>query len=198
MTQKTATFTAIIISLLLLIPGITLPMMTLKANINQQSLITHGKALIQEQQLPPFLSQMATGLLDGLKIEGEMSLIDKTQSILGTSQSLWEQGYFIVAVLIILFSTIFPCIKILFLGLFLFTKNKLLISCSSFLSKWSMADVFAIGVLIAFLMATAAEKDNALIVFHTELHQGFYWFVTYCLSSILLSLWLTKNKYPSI
>jgi hypothetical protein len=62
-----------------------------------------------------------------------------------------------------------------------------------------MADVFAIGVLIAFLMAASAENAHALIVFETTLHAGFYWFVAYCLTSVILGQALSKSiKQPAI
>ena len=204
MPAKTSCLIVLVLSIALLIPGLTLPMMTLQAEINEQSLISHGKTVLAQQGLPAPLGQIAMGMLDSLKMEDPVKLIDKTQSILGTSHSLFEQGYPIVALLIITFSTVFPLIKLLLLGIYICIGHTCLLRINQALSKWSMADVFAIGVLISFLMATAAEKDNALIVFKTQLHAGFYCFIAYCLFSVATGWWLTvtqsqtnKNNTPS-
>jgi uncharacterized paraquat-inducible protein A len=45
------------------------------------------------------------------------------------------------------------------------------------ISKWSMADVFAVGVLIAFLAGRATQGLDAVP------GRGFYYFVSYCLLS---------------
>jgi uncharacterized paraquat-inducible protein A len=42
-----------------------------------------------------------------------------------------------------------------------------------------MADVFAVGVYVAFLASKAAENFDA------EIRIGFYYFVAYCLVSLL-------------
>lgn len=191
--KKTPIVVTVLVSLALLIPGITLPMMTLKANINQQGIIQKGKEVLKEQNLPPMIGQMAFNMLDSIKTDEQLTVMDKTRSILGTSSDLWTQGYPIVALLIILFSTVIPCIKLLLLaGAFLLDKACLL-QANALLSKWSMADVFAIGILIAFLAARASEKETALISFHTDLHQGFYWFVAYCLVSMAMGKCLISS-----
>jgi uncharacterized paraquat-inducible protein A len=197
--KKSWVLVAIILSIGLLLPGILLPLMTIKAEINQQSLIAHSKHVIKQQNLPPMLQQIAHGFLDSVEMEEDITLLNKTQSILKTSQSLWEQDYPVVAILIITFSTIIPVSKILLLISLLFFPCRKVVQLNGFLSKWSMADVFAIGVLIAFLMAASAENAHALIVFETTLHAGFYWFVAYCLTSVILGQALSKSiKQPAI
>ena len=47
------------------------------------------------------------------------------------------------------------------------------------MSKWAMADVFAVGVFIAFMAGNAIDNLDARI------HPGFYYFVAYCLISNL-------------
>jgi uncharacterized paraquat-inducible protein A len=53
--------------------------------------------------------------------------------------------------------------------------------------KWSMADVFVVGIFIAFLAGQANPN------MHAALHHGFYWFLAYCLISILSSQVLRLN-----
>ena len=183
---------AMIISLVLLIPGLTQPMITLNADLNRQALVQEGKKIVQEQDVHPAVLAMASQFLDGLKVDGYNRVYDKTRSILGTAQDLWDSGYLLVAVLIIFFSAVIPSLKIMILLLALvMSQNQILIGINGILSKWSMADVFAIGVIIACLAANAASSESAIINFQAELHNGFYWFVAYCLVSAGLGQWLT-------
>ena len=47
------------------------------------------------------------------------------------------------------------------------------------MSKWAMADVFAVGIFIAFMAGNAIDNLDA------KLHPGFYYFIAYCLISNL-------------
>ena len=58
------------------------------------------------------------------------------------------------------------------------TKYRLYLFVRS-VSKWAMADVFAVGVFIAFMAGNAIDNLDA------KLHPGFYWFIAYCLISNL-------------
>ena len=186
---------AVVISMALLIPGLTQPMITLNADLNRQALVSEGKKIIQEQDVHPAILAMASQFLDGLKVDGYSRVYDKTRSILGTAQDLWNSGYLLVAVLIVLFSAVIPSLKIMMLLLALvISRNQSLIKINGILSKWSMADVFAIGVIIACLAANAASSESAIINFEAELHSGFYWFVAYCLVSAGLGQWLNGRR----
>jgi uncharacterized paraquat-inducible protein A len=55
------------------------------------------------------------------------------------------------------------------------------------ISKWAMADVFAISIFIAFLGANAMESTNA------TLEPGFYYFSGYVLLSGLVAMLLGKK-----
>ncbi|OED45285.1 hypothetical protein ACH42_05220 [Endozoicomonas sp. (ex Bugula neritina AB1)] len=193
-----------IVALFFLIPGLTQPMITLKADLNHQALIQEGKKIIKQQNLHPAMTSMATQFLDGLKVEGSSQVYNKTRSILGTASDLWNSGFQLVALLIITFSVIIPAFKILLLlSASILSKNQHLLTLNSFLSKWSMADVFAIGVLIACLAANASSPNtlsqgNGIIHFQAQLHSGFYWFLAYCLISILLSHIINKHRVQPI
>ncbi len=83
----------------------------------------------------------------------------------------------------LLFSVIVPFIKMALLGVILWIKNpatkyRLYLFTRS-LSKWAMADVFAVGVFIAFMAGNAIDNLDA------KIHPGFYYFVAYCLVSNL-------------
>jgi uncharacterized paraquat-inducible protein A len=55
------------------------------------------------------------------------------------------------------------------------------------IAKWSMADVFAVAVMIAYLAAQASQSASgttAIVVFNASFGPGFYWFAAYCLVSL--------------
>ena len=138
-----------VISLGLLIPGLTQPMLTIKASLN----------------------------LLGMTRE----LANETRSIIGAIRSLHDSGDDFVAGLILLFSVMVPLVKAVLMVPILFAKDRAR-RRRTFLfvrsiSKWAMADVFAIGVFIAFLAAKATSNMAA------SLGPGFYWFTAYCLVS---------------
>jgi uncharacterized paraquat-inducible protein A len=148
-TRNRAAILLALISLALLIPGLTQPMLTLKATLN----------------------------LLGMTRE----LANETRSIIGAIKSLHESGNDFVAGLILLFSVLVPLVKAVLMVPILTAKDparrrRLFLFVRS-ISKWAMADVFAIGVFIAFLAAKATSNMAA------SLGPGFYWFTAYCLVS---------------
>jgi uncharacterized paraquat-inducible protein A len=60
----------------------------------------------------------------------------------------------------------------------------------TFIAKWSMADVFVVAVLIAYLAAEATQTPPGeasavpLMAFDATFGPGFYWFAGYCLFSL--------------
>ncbi len=159
--SKTAVIVLISISLLCLYPGLTAPMMSL---------------------------EIATSL----PLVGEIELYNQTQSIWSGIVSLYEKDYFFVSFLIFLFSVAIPLFKLLCLAIILLFENTLLSQRLHqfvlLIGKWSMADVFVVGIFIAFL---AGEANPSM---HAALHEGFYWFLAYCLTSILCGQLLRVNK----
>jgi uncharacterized paraquat-inducible protein A len=67
------------------------------------------------------------------------------------------------------------------------TKYRLYLFVRS-ISKWAMADVFAVGVFIAYLASKATDNLDAVI------GTGFYFFVGYCLVSNLAFQFLSIPK----
>jgi len=151
----------LIISLVCLFPGLTQPILSLKI----------GAAL---------------------PIVGTLTLHESTQSILKTIETLNENNNTLVAFLILLFSVIVPLFKaISLLSVLLIKKlrnHSRLHKFIALISKWSMADVFVVGVFIAFLSTQSNEALEA------KLGTGFYWFLAYCLISIAASQIMTTEK----
>lgn len=118
-----------------------------------------------------------------LPLFGSQEVHNETRSILGTIGELFANGNGIVAFLILFFSVIVPIVKALILFAALLIPNlrsgDRLHRFVGIISKWSMADVFVVGVFIAFL----SMKSNDQIF--SEVHGGFYFFAAYCIVSIL-------------
>lgn len=133
-------------SFFLLYPGITEPIMTIKASIN----------------------------MFGFK----NTIFAETRSILETVQSLREAGYAGVGFMVVTFSVIIPISKGLLIIWTWLSPARWRWQLIALVSKWSMADVFVVAILVAFFTAQATAE------LQSSLHQGFYWFTGYCLLSI--------------
>ena len=141
----------ILLSFVLLIPGLAWPLITIRASF---------------------------GFM-GNTIE----VFNQTRSILQSIKDLHESNNDFVAALILLFSVIVPFVKGAMLGVAALVKDSTrryqLYAFVRSISKWAMADVFAMGVYVAFLASEAAQNFDA------EIGVGFYYFVAYCLVSLL-------------
>jgi uncharacterized paraquat-inducible protein A len=127
---------------------------------------------------------------DALTITASIPIFNKpteifreTQSILRAIRRLYDSKNYFVAGLIMLFSVLVPFIKAALLAVILMMKNRrtkyrLYLFVRS-VSKWAMADVFAVGVFIAFMAGNAIDNLDA------KVHPGFYYFIAYCLLSNL-------------
>lgn len=123
-----------------------------------------------------------------LTISASMTLFGQSKEIFRSSQSiaqsvetLYKGGNAFVAGLVLLFSITVPLIKAAVLAVILTTRNgtrrRRLYYFVRSISKWAMADVFVVGVFIAFLAAKATDNLDAVA------ERGFYFFVAYCLLS---------------
>lgn len=151
-TKNWMAFALILISLLCLFPGLMQPILSIKISAK-------------------------------LPLVGELGLYESTQSILQTIQTLYENNNSLVAFLILLFSVVVPIIKALILLVVLMAKKmairKRLFDFVHAIGKWSMADVFVVGVFLAFLATQSNDSIEAI------LHPGFYYFLAYCIISLL-------------
>lgn len=113
----------------------------------------------------------------------KLDLFKQTRSILQTIRTLHQSGNDFVAGLIMLFSVVVPFVKgALLLVVLLMRSGVARLRIFAFvrsISKWAMADVFVVGVFVAYLTAEATDPMDA------QLGPGFYYFVAYCLISLL-------------
>jgi len=138
----------------------------------------------------------------------DQSLYYRSKTVLEVFQTLIQMGrpeMTLVAVLLILFSVVFPALKMLALGACLFRPallrtNRLVKLLAFELSKWSMADVMALAIFMSFVafngvigssMDGLRDMPNVQQVLiptnASRILPGYYLFVGFCVSSILLS-----------
>lgn len=174
----------------LLIPGLIAPMISLTGTVDKADMVALGKDMIVNYpDLPGFLRQAAAQLLDSVNAEGSIQAYEKTRSILGTVQELADSRHYLVAFLITLFSVVVPISKGALLVNGLVQRDSPLASAGAgighAISKWSMADVFVVAIMVAYLAANATERTNEIFTLTARFGPGFYYFLSYCLLSIL-------------
>ena len=118
----------------------------------------------------------------------DINLFNENRSVLGTLESLWKNANYWPFFLIFLFGIIVPLVKSLLVFYLLMVKGPHAFGYKflNAISKWAMADVFAISILVAFLGASAMENTRA------NLETGFYFFTAYVLLSGIIVVLLGK------
>tara|TARA_B100001123_G_C14727163_1_gene795487 strand:+ start:44 stop:565 length:522 start_codon:yes stop_codon:yes gene_type:complete len=146
-TRNTVSFVLLLASFVLLIFGVTQPMLEISAEHAGRELFSYK------------------------------------QSIMEAVETLYEGQNYLVAFLILFFSVIIPALKgVIILWVFFFgavTQKETAHNFIFTIGKWSMADVFAVGVFIAYLASKASGMLDA------RLEPGFYFFTGYCIVSLL-------------
>lgn len=192
--KKLFTLVCICIALGLLYPGVTQPVLTLSGTIEKAELAELGIEMIAgddaNQQSRQVLTMFSSFLgLD--QIEGKILAYNSTRSMWGTVEELAKSGNLAVALLIVLFSLVIPVFKLLLQLASLFISaeaiRKPLLWLNAVLSKWSMSDVFVMGLLVAFMAGRASDQVGDLLTMNASLEPGFYYFLAYCLFSIAAS-----------
>ena len=185
---------SIVLALGLLIPGVTQPVLTLTGTMDKAELVELGIDLASGENASAGRRQMISGLsrMLGLdQVEGEMQAYAVTRSIWGAVTELAGNGNVLVAILIMLFSIVIPSLKLLmqlgYVALPAVTLRNWLQKAVGALSKWSMADVFVMSLIVAFLAGRAQGELGDLLLMESSLEAGFYWFLGYCLFSIASS-----------
>lgn len=198
--KKLLTFLFIAIALCLLYPGVTQPVLTLSGTIEKSELAQLGIEMISGDGADAQTRQMlmmVSSFLGLDQIEGQLQAYSSTRSMWGTVEELARSGNVAVAILIVFFSLVIPVFKLLLqLGSLFVTSSGAggnLLWLNGILSKWSMSDVFVMGLLVAFMAGRASDQVGDLLTMNASLEPGFYYFLAYCLFSIAASGLLYKN-----
>jgi hypothetical protein len=181
--------------IILLIAGVTTPMIDMEAKISQMSIVLMGHPIHFENQVLYFQSK---------------SILDVFW-IMITYKDIQMK---FVGVLLITFSIFFPLLKIASsLGYYYNYHNargnpviKFFVLKSG---KWSMADVMVVAIFMAYIgfngiitsqfdqLISASEELEIVTTNGTALQPGYYLFVTYTLLALFFSGFLTRKPQSS-
>jgi hypothetical protein len=213
----------LVVSLLLLLPGLFLPVLTIRGVLTPEGLAQVAPMMLEkglnDETVAVLKSMMNPAIVGFLQATGgdvrkividklgpqlttalqknvaEVEVYEQTRSIIGAVRRLYQVGSPIPATLILLFSVIVPFGKALLVALATSMSNPRsrlwTVRFVELIAKWSMADVFVVAILIAFLAAQASTAPTtgpgaapAVIAFKATFGAGFYWFAAYCLFSL--------------
>jgi hypothetical protein len=177
--------------IILLIAGITTPMIDMEATISQMSFMLVGHPIHFENQVLYFQSK---------------SILDVFW-IMITHQDIQMK---FVGVLLITFTIVFPLLKMASsLGYYYnyhqARENPVIKFFVLKSGKWSMADVMVVAIFMAYIgfngiinsqlghLSSAGQKMVILATNGTSLQPGYYLFLTYTLLALFLSGFLTRN-----
>ena len=181
------TFTSI--SIVMLVLGVTLPMIDIDARLNDFNFNILGNQINFDEQVLYFQSK---------------SILDVTRTLLeGHGIDLK-----IVGLLILMFSIVFPFIKLILSTLYLYVDkvrhSKLARTVIFYLGKWSMADVFVVAMFMAYIgfyglvtsqLGEIGRNQGGYAVEtvnYSRLSPGALFFTSYCILSIITSLIINK------
>lgn len=175
----------------LLVGGIFTPMLEVEAKISRISLTFFGQPVSFSEQVLYYQSKSVLEVFRTLITMGQVEMT-------------------VVAVLVLMFSVVFPALKVVTTALCLHNPSlpkryRLARFFALESSKWSMADVMALAIFMSFvafngLIGSAMsqlQSQNAELVIPTDSSKtlpGYYLFVGFCIAS----LWLAKRLQRSV
>ncbi|KIO37964.1 paraquat-inducible protein A [Shewanella sp. cp20] len=187
----------IVIALALLIPGLSLPMLSLDGQAEKSKFAQTSIELMTEDSEVRGLLGSVSAFLGFNELEGQVEIYRKHRSILGTVEDLMQSGNLLVGILIATFSVIVPTLKLLAQAVLVFARGNTaatLIRLINAIGKWSMADVFVVAIIVSYLAGNAKGQMGELIVMHAKLEIGFWFFTGYCLFAIASNMLMTRPK----
>ncbi len=175
----------------LLVSGIMLPMLDIVAKISKLYFVILDNAVVFENQLLFFQSK---------------SIYDLVRLLLQYD----EARMILVGVLLVMFSIIFPTLKLLSTYMYYYSSsiignNPVTRFFALKSTKWSMADVFVVSIFMAYLgldgvvdhqlerIEGASDPINIITTNETHLEVGFFLFLGFVLTSFVLSI-MVGNK----
>src|SRR5580658_2007714 len=173
----------------LLLGGILTPMLEVEAKISKISLTFFGQPISFPEQVMYYQSKSVLEVFRTLLTMGRPEMV-------------------VVAVLVLLFSVVFPALKVIAVCLCLrepsLLKNRLARFFAVQSSKWSMADVMALAIFMAFVAfngligsaMSGLKGPGVELVIPTDSSKilpGFFLFVGFCMASLWLAKKLERN-----
>lgn len=181
---------SVLLSLVVLFSGLTAPMIEIDARFQQVNFQLIGESITFNDQVIFFQSK---------------SILE----VIGILFSTGKADSYLVGILILAFSIIFPVAKLLATQIYLAgndktRKNKVLKFFAFKSGKWSMADVYVIAVFMAYIgfqgildnqLSNLNMKTDTLVSISTNktsLQPGFIIFIGFVLFSLILSTILKR------
>jgi hypothetical protein len=178
---------------ILLIAGVTTPMIDLEAKISQMSFVLMGHPIHFENQVLYFQSKSILDVFWIMIIHQDIQIK-------------------FVGVLLITFSIFFPLLKIVSsLGYYYnyhrARENPVIKFFVLKSGKWSMADVMVVAMFMTYIgfngiitsqlgqLSSSAQELEILTTNGTSLQPGYYLFLTYTLLALFLSGFLTRKPH---
>ena len=188
-------FTLLLLSgttIALLISGIFMPMLDIEAKIAQLNFTILDSTVVFHNQILFFQSK---------------SISDLVHLLLDSDKLKMK----FVGVLLVMFSVIFPTLKLISTTLYYYSKSIIgnnpatrFFALKS--TKWSMADVFVVSIFMAYLgldgvvsnelkrLEGKADPVNIITTNGTHLEVGFFLFLGFVLTSFVLAYLVHKKK----
>ena len=181
----------IIASFCLLLGGVTTPMIDLEARIDHLLFQVMGEQVSFHNNIIFFQSKSISDVVQILLEDGRLPMI-------------------FVGILVFTFSIIFPSVKLISSLIYTYRIGNLrenrVIQFFVFKSgKWSMADVMVVAIFMAYIgfsgiignqldiLRESAKPVEIFTTNGTQLLEGFYLFLLFCISSLLLSEIITRK-----
>ncbi len=186
----------ILSSACLLIGGILTPMIDLEARIDMLQFQLIGEMVVFRDNIIYFQSKSITDIVEILIRDGAFEMI-------------------FVGILIFTFSIVFPFTKLISSYLWSLhirnlNENRLIRFFVKKSGKWSMADVMVVAIFMAYIgfngivgsqldmMKKSSEAVDIFTTNGTKLLGGFYLFLSFCISSLVLSeILVRKSQNPN-
>ncbi len=179
-----------LVSILLLLLGISLPMIDIDARLDSFVFSLLGEDIVFDEQVIYFQSK----------------------SIVEVTKTLWQSGgadLKAVGALVLMFSIVFPFFKLLLSALYLFSdkvkNNRVAQQIIFHLGKWSMADVFVVAIFMAYIgmygvitsQLSAIDQNQGGFAIETlnysRLSPGAFYFTSYTILSIVIGILINRR-----
>jgi hypothetical protein len=188
--RRSAIAVQLLFCIALLLGGLLTPMLEVEAKISKISLTFFGQPISFSEQVLYYQSKSVLEVFRTLITMGQPEMV-------------------VVAVLVLMFSVVFPALKVITVALCLrdpslLKKYRVARFFALESSKWSMADVMALSIFMAFVAfngligsaMSGLKGPGAELVIPTDnskILPGFYLFVGFCVASLWLAKKLERN-----
>jgi len=187
--QTTLFVMSLLFAAVLLIVGLTSPVIEVDARIQSVNLLLLGQKIVFQNQVLFFQSKSIWGIITTLLSQQKPDAIT-------------------VGILILLFIVILPFLRLTAKGLYPFAGNNKVVHYLAFeAGKWDMADVAIVGLLMTYIGLNGILKSQLAnlnihnetlttnTVNYTTIQPGYFIFVGYVVYEMLLS-YILKRSFP--